>query len=228
MKRTIVLCLLLCVLVASATAQHTNGEQQGKAVLPDRETNTPPLSVDLSSASTAEWPVAPVQLTLPEALFSRNMPAAYGIRGNTFMLLPGVSFIPYGERAISVGAGEYSHIGAMLRWQLSENLSLEGGGFAGKQYGFLPVSGQNMFGFNAALNRTFSGRWRLAVRGRFMNAAADPGLYQQNLFMNPYGGMFLEYDIRQNLTVGGGVGLEYDRMRKKWMPVGKMSARYSF
>ncbi|MDR1330792.1 MAG: hypothetical protein LBK07_01670 [Tannerella sp.] len=53
-------------------------------------------------------------------------------------------------------------------------------------------------------------------------------LYQLNPFLNPYVGLLWEYKIQENMTVGGGVRLEYDRIKRKWTPVGKFGAKYSF
>ncbi|MDR1330791.1 MAG: hypothetical protein LBK07_01665 [Tannerella sp.] len=105
-----------------------------------------------------------ISLTPPGELL-RHVAPAFGRYENAFALVSGIAVIPYGEREAFIGTGGYDRAGAMLRWQLSESVSLGGGGFADRQYSYRLTGGQNAFGANAALDWAVSGRLRLGLHG---------------------------------------------------------------
>jgi hypothetical protein len=228
-KKIFVIYILFCIAAVSATAQHASEGKEMPPISADdlRRYGYPDDLPGSVRPSATGQPFVTTVLTPPEALFG-HAATAFDRRESVFALALRMAMIPYGERETFIGMGRHDRAGVMLRWQLSERISLGGGGFAGRQYDYMLPGGQNVFGVRAALDWTVSDRLLFGLHGQYVNAVENPLLNHHSLFMNPYAGLFWEYEIRKNLTAGAGVGLEYDRIRRKWTPVAKVGAKYRF
>lgn len=140
------------------------------------------------------------------------------------------SITSFGQQATYLGLGDYTNMGATFRWSPSKSkFSIDAGGFAGKQHGYMLFLQQTIWGTNLNLNYEISPKFRLSLKGQYVNSSnIDPFLFQNNFFLNTNVGLFAEYRPTKNLSLGFGLLYLYEEMKKNRSPQGGIRVTFYF
>lgn len=169
-------------------------------------------------------------LSSPSMLFKNNPVLWNYDLSDTDKLSKRLSVTSFRQQAIYSGLGDYTNIGATFRWSPSKSkFSIDAGGFAGTQHGYMVFSQQTIWGTNMGLNYEISPKFQLSLKGQYVNSSnIDPFLYQNRFFLNTNVGLFAEYKPTKNLSLGFGLLYLYESMKRNWSPQGGVRVTFYF
>lgn len=182
------------------------------------------------SAPSISNPFEVMPLSTPSNLFKNNPTLLDYNLLDTKKLSKQFSITSFGQQATYFGLGNYTNMGATFRWSPSKSkFSIDAGGFAGTQHGYMLFSQQTIWGTNLNLNYEISPKFRLSLKGQYVHSSnIDPFLFQNNFFLNTNIGLIAEYRPTKNLSLGFGLLYLYEEMKKNWSPQGGIRVTFYF
>ena len=109
----------------------------------------------------------------------------------------------------------------MLRFNLSDRLTLDYGAFISAQYAFLSGEKQVVVGNNLLFQYSVSNKLHLQTWGQYITRGKsdDPIFQNRHFFPTTNFGSGLKYDLNEQIEFKVGVEYQYDRIEKALKPV---------
>ncbi|HLW08690.1 MAG TPA: hypothetical protein VKY45_14125 [Marinilabiliaceae bacterium] len=119
------------------------------------------------------------------------------------------------------GVGDYQNLGGrLLRFNLSDKLTLDYGAFISVQYAFLSTEKQVVVGNNLLFQYSVSNKLQLQTWGQYMTPGTsdDPIFKLRTFFPTTHFGTGLKFDFNEQTKIKMGLEYQYDQIEKAWKP----------
>lgn len=119
------------------------------------------------------------------------------------------------------GVGDYQNLGGrLLRFNISDKLTLDYGAFISAQYAFLSGEKQVVVGNNLLFQYSVSNKLQLQTWGQYITRGKsdDPIFQNRHFFPTTNFGSGLQFDYNEQTKVKVGVEYQYDLSDKTWKP----------
>jgi len=122
-----------------------------------------------------------------------------------------------GQKVTLPGLGEYTRLGSYLRYLPSNMITIDAGGFIGKQFSFSTMAQQDIFGAGLRTNYNLTERIQLKTWGQYANSGTSWTSPEYNpLFPHSGIGSSVTIKIKDKSHISGGVEYQYNESKKEW------------
>ncbi len=141
-----------------------------------------------------------------------------------------VSLIVYSESFTYIFLGNIENIGAGLQWDLSKNISLDGGFFISRQYGYTLYSNHTVYGINLKFNYNINSKILFNLNGQYIvNQNKDPFMLYSPILPHTGISANLEYRVNPNIKFSLEAGIKesiFERKKYEFNIEGKTSITF--
>jgi len=137
--------------------------------------------------------------------------------------------ISNGQKVTLPGLGEYTKLSSSLGWQPSKKLTINAGGFVGRQFAFATSTPQDIMGATIKIKYNITDRVKFNSWGQYANSGDSNSLAGfNNLFPHSGIGSSVTVKIKNLSKIEGGVEYQYNESTKVWSieSQGKLSLHF--
>jgi len=122
-----------------------------------------------------------------------------------------------GKKVTYMGMGEFTQLNSSLGWQPSKKLTIDAGGFVGRQFEFATLSQNDILGASFRTKYDLTGKVQFNSWGQYASSGDNNTLAGFNTLF-PHSGIGSSVSVRiKNLSkIEGGVEYQYNESTKVW------------
>ena len=122
-----------------------------------------------------------------------------------------------GKKITHIGLGEYTQLSSSLGWHPSKRLTINAGGFVGKQYAYANLTQHDIIGASIKTKYNITDNVQFNSWGQYTNSGDNNSLSGFNtLFPHSGIGSSLSVKIKSSSKIEGGVEYQYNESTKVW------------
>ena len=122
-----------------------------------------------------------------------------------------------GKRVTHIGLGEYTQLSSSLGWKPSKKLTIDAGGFVGRQFEFATLAQHDILGASIKTKYDITDKVQFNSWGQYANSGDGNTLAGFNTLF-PHSGIGSSFSVQiKNLSkIEGGVEYQYNESTKVW------------
>jgi len=158
------------------------------------------------------------QVKFPNIGFMTSNPLASDFNNTqTDRLSSQFSIFSNGQKVTHAGLGEFTKLSSSLGWQPSKKLTVEAGGFVGRQFEFATLAQHDIMGASIRTKYDLTGKVQFNSWGLYANPGDNNTLAGFNaLFPHSGIGSSVSVQIKNLSKIEGGVEYQYNESTKVW------------
>jgi len=123
-----------------------------------------------------------------------------------------------GKKVTYLGLGEFTQLSSSLGWQPAKKLTIDAGGFVGKQFEFATLSQHDMMGVGIRTKYDLTHKVQFNSWGQYASSGANNNTLAGFNSLFPHSGIGSSVSVRiKNLSkIEGGVEYQYNESTKVW------------